>query len=57
MATGCPRGIFCPFGIAAGLVMLRVAFAQAARVRRKRVGLSVHRESGCWQQRKHHTAQ
>ena len=56
MATGCPRGIFCPFGIAADLVMLRVAFAQAARVRRKRGGLSVHRKRRRRQQRQHHAA-
>ena len=53
MGTGNFR---CPFGIAAGLVMLRGVFAQTARVRCTCAGLYLRRKRGRRQQRQHHAA-
>ena len=57
MTAGCPRGILCLRRIAAGLVMLRVVFAQAARVWRKRVSFFVCRKGRRGQHGQHHAAQ
>ena len=56
MAAGRPRGILCLRRIAAGLVMLWVVFAQAARVRRKRISFFVCCEGRRRQHGQHHAA-
>ena len=53
MGTGNFR---CFFGIAAGLVMLRVVFAQTAHVQRKRVSFFVCRKGRRGQHGQHHAA-
>ena len=53
MGTGNFR---CPFGIAAGFVMRRVVFAQAARVRCACAGLSLRRKGRRGQHGQHHAA-